>query len=132
MQRHTLVLVGILTVTLLGGCHEAKAPAPVTSQDIEATQREAAREVAEARIEAAKDIKSAAKVSGADPKVVTDAKVVGSYDVTMAKADGDHKVATEKCLTLPTDQQAACKAQADADYESNKATAKAARLAKQQ
>jgi len=125
-------MLGFAVVTALSGCHEAKAPAPVTSQDVAATQQEATREVAEARIEAAKDIKSAAKVSGSDSKVVSDAKVTGSYDVTMAKADGDHKVATEKCLTLQPDQQAACKDQADADYESTKATAKAARLAKRQ
>ena len=116
----------------IAGCQQPKAPPVATAEDIEAAKQEAQHEVAEARAEASKDVKSAAKVSGSDSKVVAEAKVTGSFDVAMAKADGDHKVATEQCMTQPADAQAACKARADADYETAKDAAKAARLAKRQ
>jgi protein involved in sex pheromone biosynthesis len=122
----------VAALVLVTGCHQGNAPQTATAQDIEAAKQEAQREVAQARAEASKDIKSAAKVTGSDSRVITEAKVTGSYDVAMVKADGDHKVATEKCLTLQSDMQQACKTQADADYETAAATAKATRLAKRQ
>jgi len=117
---------------LLAGCHAAAPPSVATEQDVAAKQDEATREVSEARAEASKGVKSAAKVSGSDSKVVIDAKITGNFDVAMAKADGDHKVAAEKCLTMPPDQQAGCSSQADADYDAATAAAKATRLAKRQ
>jgi len=49
--------------------------------------------------------------------------------VALAKADGDHQVAIQKCETLQGHDQQVCKDQADADYEAVKANAKAAKLA---
>jgi hypothetical protein len=46
-------------------------------------------------------------------------------------ADGDHKVAIQKCETLQGHDQSACKDQADADYDAAKAKAKAAKVASQ-
>jgi hypothetical protein len=131
-MRLPLYAAALATVMVMSGCQKAKAPAPVTAQDIEVAKQEAQRQVAEARAEASKDIKSAAKVSGADPAVVKEAKVTGAYDVAMTKADGDHKIAVAKCMTLQVDMQKACNDQADADYETTAAAAKATRLAKQQ
>ena len=131
MRLPTTRLTAVALLILMAGCHQAKAP-HASAEDIDAAKQEAQREVAEARAEASKDVKSAAKTMGPDSKGVVDAKVTGSYDVAMAKADGDHKIATEKCLTLQTDMQQACKDQADADYETAKATAKATRLARRQ
>ena len=126
-------LKSLVALLLLAGCQKAPPPPHVaTGEEIETVQKDAQREVADARAEAAKDVKSAAKVSGSDSAVVAEAKVTAKYDVDMAKADGDHKVATEKCLTLAADAQNACKAQADTDYETAKAAAKATRLAKRQ
>ncbi len=130
MRLPASTLSSVAIVMLMAGCHQAKTP-HASAEDIDAAKQEAQREVAEARAEASKDIKSAAKTMGPGSKGVIDAKVTGSYDVAMVKADGDHKVATEKCLTLQTDMQQACKDQADADYDSAKATAKASRLARQ-
>jgi hypothetical protein len=50
----------------------------------------------------------------------------------MANADGDHKVAIEKCLLLAPDAQQPCKDQADAQYQAAAASAKAARVFKLQ
>jgi len=44
-------------------------------------------------------------------------------DTSMAKAEGDHKVAIEKCEALASEQQKACKDEADATYEAAKAAA---------
>jgi hypothetical protein len=129
MQINT-TLGMVAALALIAGCHRGKAP-QATTQDIEVAQQEAQQEVAQARVEASKDIKSVAKVAGSSSKEVVEAKVTGSYDVAMVKADGDHKIATEKCLTLQVDMQQACKNQADADYETAKASAKATRLARQ-
>ena len=130
MRLPTTSLSSVAMLMLIAGCHPAKTP-HASAEDIDAAKQEAQHEVAEARAEAAKAVKSAAKTMGPGAKGVIDAKVTGSYDVAMAKADGDHKIAAEKCLSLPTDTQQACKDQAEADYETAKATAKTTRLARQ-
>jgi hypothetical protein len=98
---------------------------------VAAVQEEAQREIAEARIEASKDVRSAVKTGG-DSHDVARAKAVAAYDVAMVKADGDHKVAAETCATLQPAMVQACKDQADADYETAKATAKVARTSHSQ
>ncbi len=132
MRLTHLSLPILAAVVILAGCEKPKPPQAGTAQDIEAAKQEAQRQVAQARAEASKDIKSAAKVSGSDAAVVSEAKVTGAYDIAMTKADGDHKVATAKCLTLQVDMQKACKDQADADYETTAAAAKATRMARRQ
>jgi hypothetical protein len=129
LKLQKIGVAGIAALALIAGCHSGKTHPP-TAQDIEAAKQDAEREVEQARAEAAKDIKSAAKISGSS-KGVAQAKAEGAYDIAMVKADGDHKVATEKCLTLQASMQQACKDQADADFETAKATAKASRLARQ-
>lgn len=128
---YQVLIVGSVMLGL-SGCHEAKAPRVATADDIESARQEAQREIAEARAEASKDVKSAAKVSGSNPAVIAEARVTAKYDVDMAKADGDHKIASEQCLALQADQQPACKERADAEYETAKATAKESRLVKRQ
>jgi hypothetical protein len=130
-MRISTTLGTLAALALLGACHPDKAP-QATTQDIDAVKQEAQHEVAEAQAEASKDLKSAAKVTGGDSAVVKEAKVTGSYDVAMVKADGDHRIAIEKCLTLQAGMQQVCKVQADADYEAAKTAAKATRLARQQ
>lgn len=127
MRLNLLPVALLATLVLTGGCEKAKAPQVATAQDVDAAKREAQRQVAEARVEASKDIKSAAKVSGSDAAVVSQAKITGAYDIAMTKADGDRKVAMAKCLTLPAGQQKPCTDQAEADYETTTAAAKATR-----
>ena len=52
-------------------------------------------------------------------------RAAAEYDVAVAQADGQRKVAKEKCETLGSDAQKACKDQAEATYESAKAQAQA-------
>jgi hypothetical protein len=116
----------------LGGCHRAKPPPVVTEADVAAAQEEAQKELGQAKVEARKDVKSAAKVAGADSREAAQARVTGAFDIAMAQADGAHKVAIEKCMLLEPAAQQACKDQADADYQTAAANAKAIRVTKQQ
>jgi hypothetical protein len=115
---------------LIVACHHK--PPPTTAQDVEAAKQEAQHSVEQARIEATKDVKSALKTGGGNPREVALAKATAAYDVAMIKAEGDHTVATEKCQTLQASMMQACKDEADAQYETAKATAKATRTARQQ
>jgi hypothetical protein len=115
--------------TLLCGCHQNKTPL-ATQADVAAAQDDARKEVEQARAEARKDVKSAVKVTGAtggDPKNVAVARVTGTFDIAMAQAEGDHKVAIVKCMTLDPALQQPCKDQADAQFQSATAQAKAMR-----
>jgi outer membrane murein-binding lipoprotein Lpp len=125
-----MMLGAVLTSSvLISGCHQAKTPV-ATDADVAATQEQAIKEVQDARTEARKDLKNAAKQAGPDSKNAEIARVTGSFDVAMASADGDHKVALEKCLTLPPNAQQACKDDADAQYQAAAASAKSARVSK--
>jgi hypothetical protein len=120
----------MIALGVLGGCHRKASPV-ATPADIAAAQRDAQREVEQAEIEAKKDIKSETKIMGADSKDVARARVTGAFDVAMARADGDHKVANLKCMTLEPAAQPPCKDQADVDYQSAVAKAKANRASQQ-
>lgn len=124
MQKLMLSLVALLAVAAASGCDHAKSPGSVAN-DVAAAQAKRASEVANAKQDAAKDEnKAEAKV---DDKTadLNNANAKGSYDVAMAQADGDHKVALQKCEALSGDSQKACKDQADAKYDLAKANAKA-------
>jgi len=124
MQKSLITLAALLTVTIMAGCNNAKSPDAV-SKDVATAQEKRASEVAGAKQDAAKDeSKAAAKV---DDKAndLSNTNAQGVYDVAMAQADGDHKVAIQKCDALSGDAQKACKDQADAKYDLAKANAKA-------
>ena len=116
---------------ICGGCHQKPSPV-ATPADVAAAQQEARHEVEQAQVEARKDVKSAAKVMGVDSRDVVRARVTGAFDIAMAHADGDHKVAIEKCMTLEPPAQQPCKDKADVDYQSAAAKAKANRALQQQ
>jgi hypothetical protein len=103
-------LSGLVALGSLTACNNAKSPDAAT-RDIAAANDSAANKVADAQRDAQKDMSSDA------------------YKVALAKADGDHQVAIQKCETLQGHDQQVCKDQADADYEAVKANAKAAKLA---
>jgi hypothetical protein len=124
MKRLTLSLVALLAIAAASGCNNAKSPDAV-AKDVAEAQAKRASEVANAQHDAAKDSdKAEGKV---DDKTVdlNNVNAKGAYDVAMAQADGDHKVALEKCDALSGDSQKACKDQADAKYDLSKANAKA-------
>ncbi len=112
-MRATIVsLTGAAALSMLAACNGAKAP-DTAARDIAAADRSAAHEVADAQRDAQKD-------QSAD-----------AYNVAVAQADGDHKVAIQKCETLQGHDQQVCKDQADADYDAAKANAKSAKVASQ-
>jgi hypothetical protein len=121
----------MVTLGICGGCQK-KPPPVATPADVAAAQQEAQHEIDQAQVEAKKDVKSAVKIMGVDSKDVARAKVTGAFDIAMAHADGDHKVAIEKCMTLPTAAQQPCKDKVEVDYQLAVAKAKANRTSQQQ
>jgi hypothetical protein len=131
-RRASILIAGIIIgAGALAGCHQAKTNI-ATPEDVAKAEEQAQKEVQDARVEARKDLKNAVKQAGSDSKNVEVARVTGSFDVLMAHADGDHKVAIEKCLMLAPDAQQGCKDQADAQYQAATANAKAARASLKQ
>jgi hypothetical protein len=112
MRATIFSLTGITAFMLLAGCNHAKSP-ETAAKDIAAANTSAAKEVSDAQRDRQKDMSA------------------DTYDVTVARADGDHKVAIQKCETLQGHDQQLCKDQADADYEAAKANAKATKVAQQ-
>ncbi|MDP9008076.1 MAG: hypothetical protein M3N91_05105 [Pseudomonadota bacterium] len=131
MQKLLVSMVALVAVATASGCNNAKSPDAVAN-DVAAAQAKRASEVADAKQDAAKDAnKAEAKV---DDKAndLNNANAKGAYDVAMAQADGDHKVAVQKCEAASGDAQKACKDQADAKYDLAKANAKAMLAAQKQ
>jgi hypothetical protein len=114
-------------VLLSAGCDSAKSPETV-NKDVAAAEQKAATEVANSEKAAEKDLNKAAE--NVDDKLIAfnNAAAKDAYNLAVAKADGDRKVALANCLSLGGDAQKSCKDQADADYGAAKANAKAAAL----
>jgi hypothetical protein len=124
MQKLVLSFVALLALGAVAGCNNAKSPDAVAN-DVANAQAKRAAEVADAKQDAAKaSDKAEAKI---DDKAtdLNNVNAKGAYDVAMAQADGDHKVALQKCDALSGDSQKACRDQADAKYDLSKANAKA-------
>jgi hypothetical protein len=109
MKRSFMAGVAVAALAVIAGCNNAKSP-DTAAHDIAAADQSAAAKVADAQRDAQKDMSADA------------------YNVAVAQADGDHKVAIQKCETLQGHDQQVCKDQADADYEAAKANAKAAKV----
>jgi hypothetical protein len=124
MQKYLISAVGILALALSGGCDKAKSPEAV-SHDVSADQQKAANEVADAKKEASKEIGTAEAKVQEKTKDLNNVSAQAAYDVAIAKADGNHKIALDKCAAVGGDAQSKCKDKADADYEAAKANAKA-------
>jgi len=130
-MRMLLTSAIAMTVLVFAGCNNAKSPDAV-AKDVATAEQKASTEVANSEKDAGKDIgKAAEKV---DDKLVdlNNAAAKDAYNITLAKADGDRKVALANCAALSGDAQKACKDQADADYNAAKANARAVALADKQ
>jgi hypothetical protein len=128
----TLLASAIAMAVLAGtGCDSAKSPDTV-AKDVAAAEQKAAAEVANSEKAADKDLNKAA--DKVDDKLVAfnNAAAKDAYDLAVAKADGDRKVALANCLSLGGDAQKSCKEQAEADYGAAKANAKAAAVSLKQ
>jgi hypothetical protein len=120
-----------IAALIIAGCDSAKSPETV-AKHVDAAEQKAAAEVTKSEQAAEKDLtKAAEKV---DDKVVdfNNAAAKDAYNLAVAKADGDRKVALANCQALGGDAQKTCKDQADADYSAAKANAKASALSLKQ
>jgi hypothetical protein len=131
MQKLLISALAVLAVAAASGCNQAKSPDAVAN-DVAAAQAKRAAQVADAKQDAAKDEnKAEAKVED-KTNDLNKVNAQGAYDVAMSQADGDHKVAIQKCEAMSGDAQKACKDQADAKYDLAKANAKAMLAAQKQ
>ncbi len=126
MQKLLLPMIGIFAAALACGCNGAKSPAAVAT-DVAAARQQASTEVADARKEAAQSADSAAASTEGSTKI-NEVGARNAYDVAIAQADGDHKVAIQQCLALTGEAQKSCKERADAGYEQAKTHANVIRL----
>jgi hypothetical protein len=130
-MRILLISSIALTVALAAGCNNAKSPDAVAT-DVAAAQQKASTEVANSENAAAKDMGKAADKVDDKMTDLNNAAAKDSYDIVVAQADGNRKVALAKCTALSGDAQKSCKDQADADYKAAKAGAKAAETSEKQ
>jgi hypothetical protein len=130
-MRTLLTSAIALTILMAAGCDSAKSPDTV-NKDVAAAVQKATAEVANSEKAAEKDLNKAAEK--VDEKLVAfnNAAAQDAYNLAVAKADGDKKVALANCLSLGGDAQKVCKDQAEADYGAAKANAKAAALSVKQ
>jgi hypothetical protein len=124
-MRTLLAAVIALAVLAAGGCDSAKSPQTV-SKDVAAAEQKAATEVANSEKAAEKDLNKAAEKVDDNLVAFNNAAAKDAYNLAVAKADGDRKVALANCLSATGDAQKNCKDQAEADYAAVKANAKAA------
>jgi hypothetical protein len=131
MQKSLIAALAVLALAAASGCNQAKSPDAVAN-DVAAAQAKRAAQVADAKRDAEKDAnKAEAKVED-KANDLDKVNAQGAYDVAMTQADGDHKVATQRCEAMSGDAQKACKDQADAKYDLAKANAKAMLAAQKQ
>jgi hypothetical protein len=107
----------------LAGCNQSKSPEDV-SKDVAKAEQKASNEVtkSEVRAQSALD-KSYEKINNQEIKFNNDA-VHQTYNVAIAKADGNRKVAMATCESQSGEAQRACKDQAEADYKTARADAR--------
>ena len=124
-MRKYLMPLFVVAAVALAGCNQSKSPENV-SKDVAKAELKADKEVtkSEERAQSALD-KSYEKVSDQEIKFNNDA-AHQTYNVVVAKADGDRKVALATCESQSGDAQKACKDRAEADYKAARADAKAA------
>jgi hypothetical protein len=127
MNYKLLTALSGLTVAVLAGCNNAKSPGAVVN-DVAAAQQKAADNVADVRMDASKDNVSATDKVNDKSKDLNNVEAKGAYDVALARAEGNHKVAVEKCNAVSGDAQSKCKDMAAADYDAAKANAKASEV----
>jgi hypothetical protein len=130
-MRMVLTSAMAIAVLIIAGCDSAKSPDTVT-KDVAAAQQKAAAEVANSEKAAEKDLSKAADKVDDTLVNFNNAAARDAYNLAVAKADGDRKVALANCLALGGDAQKTCKDQAEADYGAAKANAKAAAVSLKQ
>ncbi len=110
--KTTFIAAAVLGLALgAAGCNRQESSKEVR-EDVAEAQQDANEDVAE---------QQADRVAEADGS--TEDRAQADYDVALAKADGERKVAEEACEALGGDAQANCKKEAELSYEAAKAQA---------
>jgi hypothetical protein len=130
-MRTVLTSAMAIALLIIAGCDSAKSPDTV-AKDVAAAEQKAAAEVANSEKSAEKDLNKAADKVDDTLVNFNNAAAKDAYNLAVAKADGDRKVALANCLALGGDAQKTCRDQAEADYGAAKANAKAAALSLKQ
>ena len=131
-MREYLMPIFVVAALALAGCNKSKSPEDV-SRDVARAEQKSDSEVtkSEERAQSALD-KSYKKVNDQEIKFNNDA-AHQTYNVAVAKADGDRKVALATCESQIGDAQKACRDLAESAYNAARADARAnAELAVQQ
>jgi hypothetical protein len=123
-MREYLMPIFVVAALALAGCNKSKSPEDV-SKDVATAEQKANNEVtkSEEHAQSALD-KSYEKINDQEIKFNNDA-AHQAYNVAVAKADGDRKVALATCESQSGSAQRACKDQAEADYKTARANARA-------
>ena len=90
-------LIAAAAIALLAACQQAESPAEV-QEDVQDAKQEAATDNTQVQADAYED-------------------------TAMTRAEGEHKIAIERCEALAGDEQQLCKDQADAALEAAKQAA---------
>jgi outer membrane murein-binding lipoprotein Lpp len=123
MRGHVISAL-VAAALVLTGCNNSKSPDEV-SKDVTTAEQKADNEVAKSQQDAQKALdKSYEKVAEDELHFSNDA-VHQAYNVAVAKADGERKVALASCESQSGEAQRACKERAEADYKTSRAEAKA-------
>lgn len=105
MRFRFLIPTVICAATALAACNQAERSTE-TARDVSAAREDAREEISEAR----QDASEARQDANRDTmEINTETR----YDVAVARIDGEHEIAVQKCEALAGDAQADCKKSAD-------------------
>lgn len=121
-------ILAAIAMLAVAGCHKAE-PTGTVQRDIAHARDDAADKEAKVEQKAAETVASANQNVAVESQQADEKTVKAAYDVAVAKAAGDHKIAVAKCEGLSGDAQKACLDQADAARDMAKAKAEAAKAA---
>ena len=123
-MRKYLMPIFVVAALALAGCNKSKSPEDV-SKDVAKAEQTANNEVTKSEEHELSALdKSYEKVNDQEIKFNNDA-AHQTYNVAIAKADGNRKVAMATCESQSGDAQRACRDQAETDYKSARADARA-------
>ena len=119
-----LITIGsmIMLAAAAAACDRAEPIADVR-RDVATAEAERSDSVAEARNDGAQAIQQERQDVSAERDDVRDARATRNYEVAVAKAEGDYKIATEACDALSGSAQVNCKDQAEAALKSDQTRA---------
>jgi hypothetical protein len=126
MKQISLWTLTAITMIAVASCHKAESPAAV-DRDVAHARDAAADKEAKAYDKAADTVNSTNQNMAVETQKADAKAADAAYDVAIAKADGDHKIAVAKCGGLSGNAQKACLKQADAARDMARAKAEAAK-----